>query len=284
MFKRLADMFKRLAGVFKRLAGVFKRLADMFKRLEMFADRLEMDLNCLEISAYQKPEGSSTLVRFNKANQLQNLLIVKNEIITFAAIILNMNRKNFTKRLLNYFLQGLLFISPIAITIYAIKVSFLWIDSVLNQYFEQFFGLHIPGLGLITILAGITLIGFVGSSFLFRPLALKVDRMISKAPLVKIIYTSVKDLLTAFVGQKKRFNQPVLVNITKDGALQKIGFITNEDLTDLGISEKKIAVYLPHSYAWSGSLFIVPSDSVTKIDASSTEVMKYIISAGVTKI
>jgi uncharacterized membrane protein len=108
--------------------------------------------------------------------------------------------------------------------------------------------------------------------------------MISNAPLVKIIYTSVKDLLTAFVGQKKRFNQPVLVNISRDGALQKIGFVTNEDLSDIGITEKKIAVYLPHSYAWSGNLFIVPADYVTKIDASSTDVMKYIISAGVTKL
>lgn len=195
-----------------------------------------------------------------------------------------MESKNITRKLLNYFFQGLLFIGPVAITIYAIKVSFLWIDGFLYKYFEAFFGIRIPGLGLITILIFITLIGFLGSMFVFERLASKIDKMISKAPVIKIVYTSVKDLLTAFVGQKKRFNQPVLVNISKDGALQKIGFITNENLTDIGISEKKIAVYLPHSYAWSGNLFIVPADYVTKIDASSTDVMKYIISAGVTKL
>jgi len=194
-----------------------------------------------------------------------------------------MNSKSIYRKLLNYFFQGLLFISPVAITIYAIKVTFLWIDSFLYQYFEAYFGIKIPGLGLITILFFITLVGFMGSSLFFKPFTLKIDKMISTAPLVKIIYTSVKDLLTAFVGQKKRFNQPVLVNISKDGALQKIGFVTNEDLSDIGITEKKIAVYLPHSYAWSGNLFIVPADYVTKIDASSTDVMKYIISAGVTK-
>jgi len=195
-----------------------------------------------------------------------------------------MNPRNFTKRLLFFFLQGLLFIGPVAITIYAIKVTFFWIDGFLYQYFETYLHIKIPGLGLITILAFITLMGFLGSSLLFKPMASKIDRMISKAPVIKIVYTSVKDLLTAFVGQKKRFNQPVLVNISKDGALQKIGFITNEDLSDIGITEKKIAVYLPHSYAWSGNLFIVPADYVTKIDASSTDVMKYIISAGVTKL
>jgi len=194
-----------------------------------------------------------------------------------------MNTRALSRRLINYFFQGLLFIGPVAITIYAIKVTFLWIDGFLFKYFEKYLGVEIPGLGLITILVFITLIGFIGSSFLFKPMVSKMDKMISRAPLIKIIYTSVKDLLTAFVGQKKRFNQPVLVNVSRDGALQKIGFITNEDLSEIGITEKKIAVYLPHSYAWSGNLFIVPAEYVTKIDASSTDVMKYIISAGVTK-
>ncbi|MFP4472083.1 MAG: DUF502 domain-containing protein, partial [Bacteroidales bacterium] len=149
-------------------------------------------------------------------------------------------------------------------------------------YIEQYLGVTIPGLGLLMILMVITLVGFIGSSFLFRPVAAYFDRLISRAPLVKIIYSSVKDLLSAFVGQKRRFNQPVLVKVSRDGALEKVGFVTNDDLSDLGIKEKKLAVYLPHSYAWSGNLFIVPAEYVTKIDAPAAEVMKYIISAGVT--
>jgi uncharacterized membrane protein len=195
-----------------------------------------------------------------------------------------MKTRNTFRSLINYFFQGLLFLGPLAVTIYAIRITFLWIDGLLYQHLENYLGLEVPGLGLVTLLLFITLIGFLGSLFFFKPFITYFDRMISRAPLIKIIYTSVKDLLSAFVGNKRRFNQPVLVRIGGSGSLEKIGFITNEDLSELGITEGKIAVYLPHSYAWSGNLFIVPIENVTRIDASATEVMKYIISAGVTKL
>jgi uncharacterized membrane protein len=105
-----------------------------------------------------------------------------------------------------------------------------------------------------------------------------------RAPLIKIIYTAVKDLVSAFVGQKKRFNKPVLIKVSSESALEKIGFVTNDDLSIIGQSNEKVAVYLPHSYAWSGNLFIVPADHITPIKASSTEVMKFVVSAGVTNI
>jgi len=197
---------------------------------------------------------------------------------------MNMKSNSLYKRLLRYFLQGLLFTGPIVITVYSLWVMFLWVDGLLYNYIEDFFGISIPGLGLLAVLVITTLIGYLGGSYLFRPLAGYLDSLISRTPFIKIIYTSVKDLIAAFVGQKKRFNQPVLVKVSADGSIEKIGFITDEDLSVIGISENKIAVYLPHSYAWSGNLFIVPAKNVTKIDASATEVMKYIISAGVTKI
>lgn len=195
-----------------------------------------------------------------------------------------MKSTGFTARIVNYFFQGLLYIGPLVITIYTVYLLFVWVDGLLKEYLEAYLGLDIPGLGFLTVLAIILLIGFLGSSFLFKPLAMRFDRLVSRAPLIKIIYTSVKDLLSAFVGQKRRFNKPVLVKVSADGALEKIGFVTNEDLSEIGISEKKIAVYLPHSYAWSGNLFIVPAQNVTPINASATDVMKYVISAGVTKV
>jgi uncharacterized membrane protein len=195
-----------------------------------------------------------------------------------------MVKTNLFKSLLQYFLQGLLYIGPLTVTIYAIYVTFQWLDGFLYHYIEQYFGVKIPGLGLLTVLIAITFVGFLGSRIVFRPFVAMMDKAISGAPLIKIIYTSVKDLLSAFVGQKKRFSQPVLVKVSADGELEKVGFITNEDLSELGISEKKVAVYLPHSYAWSGNLFIVPAKNVTKINASATDVMKYIISGGVTKL
>ena len=151
-------------------------------------------------------------------------------------------------------------------------------------YLDTLLQRHIPGLGIIVLLISITLIGLLGSSILFRPFIAYFDHVFAKAPLIKIIYTSVKDLVSAFVGQKKRFTEPVMVKIGKGYDLEKIGFITNRDLSFLGIEGQKVAVYLPHSYAWSGNLFIVPAENVRPIDASSTEVMKFIISAGVTNL
>jgi uncharacterized membrane protein len=188
------------------------------------------------------------------------------------------------KKFLNYFLQGLLYIAPITMTIWGVIAIFEFIDGLLIGYLDQILKRHIPGLGIIVLLISITLIGLMGSTILFKPFIAYFDHLFAKAPLIKIIYTSVKDLVSAFVGQKKRFNEPVMVKIGKGYDLEKIGFITNKDLSFLGIEGQKVAVYLPHSYAWSGNLFIVPAENVRPIDASSTEVMKFIISAGVTNL
>ncbi|MBS4057708.1 MAG: DUF502 domain-containing protein [Bacteroidales bacterium] len=188
------------------------------------------------------------------------------------------------KRILTYFFQGLLFIAPVTITFWAIFVTFNYIDGLLIDLIDKLLGRHIPGLGLVVLLTTITCIGVLGSTLVFKPLLLYLDSLLVKAPLIKIIYTSVKDLVSAFVGQKKRFNEPVLVKVGKGADLEKIGFITNKDLSFLGIPESKVAVYLPHSYAWSGNLFIVPVENVKPLDASATDVMKFIISAGVTNL
>ncbi|MEI6062516.1 MAG: DUF502 domain-containing protein [Bacteroidota bacterium] len=187
-------------------------------------------------------------------------------------------------KLIRYFLQGLLLISPVAITIYAIVVSLEFVDGLLIQYLTDLIGFKIPGLGLILILTLITLIGIIGSSILIKPILNAIDRFISQAPLVKIIYTSIKDFMSAFVGKEKKFTEPVLVRISKDSDLEKIGFITEHDLSALGIEAGKVAVYLPLSYTFSGNLFIVPVANIKPLQANSTEVMKFVVSAGVTSI
>ena len=184
----------------------------------------------------------------------------------------------------NYFFKGLLFLAPIAITIWAIIGLFNLIDGLLQGLIDKYIGMQIPGLGLLILLFLITTIGYIGSTIIFNPIIKYFDRLMAKAPLIKIIYTAVKDLVSAFVGQKKRFTEPVLVQLDKASNIEKIGFITNKDLSIIGISNEKVAVYLPHSYAWSGNLIIVSTEYVKPIQASSTEVMKFIISAGVTNI
>ena len=195
-----------------------------------------------------------------------------------------MKRFNPFSGILGYFFQGLLFLAPISITLYLIYIAFVYVDGLLENYIRDILGFVVPGLGIVIILASITIIGFLGSLFIFKPLWSLFERFITKAPLIKIIYTSVKDLLEAFVGKKKRFNEPVLVQINKDSNLRKIGFVTNKDLEFLGLKNHQLAVYLPHSYAWSGNLFIVDAENVKPIDAQPAEVMKFVISAGVTNI
>jgi uncharacterized membrane protein len=190
----------------------------------------------------------------------------------------------FFRAVAGYFFQGLLYLAPISITVYIIYHAFVYVDGLLDEYIMEYLGFNIPGLGILIILISIALIGFILSSIIFRPLWHIIERLMARAPLVKIIYTSVKDLMEAFVGQKKKFTEPVLVKINNTTDLQKIGFVTARDLGILGLKEGKVAVYLPHSYAFSGNLFIAPVENITPINAPPAEVMKFIVSAGVTQI
>ena len=187
-------------------------------------------------------------------------------------------------KIIRYFLQGLILIAPIAVTIYALVMLFEFVDGLLIQYLTQWIGFKIPGLGLAIIMVFISLIGYLGTTILFKPVINSLDRIISQAPLVKIIYTSIKDFMSAFVGKDKKFTEPVLVKVNKDAELEKLGFITQHDLTKLGIEKGKVAVYLPHSYNFSGNLFVVPVENVRPINASPTEMMKFIVTAGVTSV
>ena len=185
---------------------------------------------------------------------------------------------------INYFFQGLILIAPLSITIYVLVKTFFYIDDLLKDFLTQWLGFYTLGLGILVMLAGLTIVGFLGSTIIFRPLLVVFDRLISRAPLVKIIYTSVKDLLSAFVGQKKKFSEPVLIKESRNSDMEKIGFITAHDLSKLGIPEGKVAVYLPYSYNVSGMLVIVPVENVKRLEANSTDVMKFVVSAGVTQI
>ena len=180
------------------------------------------------------------------------------------------------KKFINYFLQGMLYIVPITVTLYVVYWTFQKIDGILPFQF--------PGLGLIIIIALITFIGFVGSAIIASPINAFFQRLLKRAPLLQTIYSSVKDLMSTFVGKKKGFSQPVLIKLYENSTIERIGFITNEDLSTLQIKKGKVLVYLPHSYAFSGQLFVVDRNYITPVDSSSSEIMKLIISGGVTEI
>lgn len=176
------------------------------------------------------------------------------------------------KRISQYFLQGLLFLIPLFATIYVIYWIFVRIDGLLN--------LPVPGLGFIVTLVFITLIGFVASNFLTKKLVHLIDKLFARLPLVKMIYSAIKDLVNAFVGDKKSFNKPVQVIIDKERNIRLLGFATRDNLESLGLNES-MAIYIPQSYNFAGNLIIVNRDRVIPLTADPGKVMKLIVSGGV---
>ena len=176
------------------------------------------------------------------------------------------------KRISQYFLRGLIFLVPLVVTLYVIYWVFVRIDRILN--------LPVPGLGFIATIVFITLVGFGASNFLTRNIVHLVDKIFARLPLVKMIYTAIKDLVNAFVGDKKSFNRPVQVVIDRESNLRVIGFATRDNLDSIGIQDS-IAVYLPQSYNFAGNLIIVDREQVIPMSADPGEVMKLVVSGGV---
>lgn len=194
------------------------------------------------------------------------------------------------KKLLRYFVQGLIIIAPIAITVFAVTSLFNWIDSILPNLVNRVFGSYedgtprrIPGLGFVVVILVVLLVGYVSSSFIFGRIVDIFERVLEKTPGIKVIYSTVKDFFEAFAGDKKKFNQPVLVSILQPDVWQ-LGFVTQQDLSEFGLKEH-VAVYVPFSYSIAGQLFFMPAHKVKLVEnISSTEAMKFVISGGVTHV
>ena len=177
-----------------------------------------------------------------------------------------------SKRLLNYFLQGLILIAPIAITLWAVWAIVVTVDRWVD--------VGIPGAGFVITVALITAVGFLASSFLTRGAIALVERVLTRLPFVRLLYSSTKDLLNAFVGEKRRFDTPVLVSLFPGSEARALGFVTQESLRHLGL-EGHVAVYFPQSYNFAGQLLLFPRASVRALDARSADVLAFIVSGGV---
>lgn len=178
------------------------------------------------------------------------------------------------KRILSYFLRGLLFVTPVVVTIYIIFETILFLDNLIP--------VPLPGIGILMVLALITFVGYLASLFFAKPIFDWFERGLIKIPLVNLIYTSIKDLMGAFVGDKKKFSSPVKVQLTD--SLMRLGFITQEDMSIVGEADL-VAVYFPHSYNVSGNVFLVPKEKVTPLTGvKSSDVMKFMVSGGVSPL
>ena len=187
------------------------------------------------------------------------------------------------KKIINYFLQGILYTAPIGVTLYIIYAVFGFMDGLLDELLESLLNVQIPGLGLVIIFLFLVVIGIIGESIIARPIKNLLNRILSKIPLLNLVYSAITDLFSAFVGKDRKFDKPVIVQVNPNANLEKLGFLTNEDLSSIN-EQEKVAVYFPHSYNFSGELFIVARSQVRPLNINPAIVMKFIVSGGVSEI
>ena len=184
------------------------------------------------------------------------------------------------KSLFNYFFRGLLVVFPLGATFFVTGISIEWLNTLSSSWIPGDWAQSIPGLGLLLSFAIIVAIGLVFSITLTKPIIQFVEKILTKTPIISIIYHSLKDLTEAFVGEKKKFDRPVLVQLSADGPY-RIGFITQEHFkVD---SFELTAVYCPHSYNFSGNLFLVEANRVYPMDMDPSQAMRLIVSGGVSQ-
>ncbi|MFO0983373.1 MAG: DUF502 domain-containing protein [Planctomycetota bacterium] len=193
------------------------------------------------------------------------------------------------RRLIKYFLQGSLVLLPVMITVYLGYVIIATLDRLLFSRVGRRVTEALPMLeptwftplvGVLTTLLLVTVVGVLASNFLGRKLVQLVQGVFERLPFVRVLYTSVRDLLGAFVGEQRRFEHPVLVTPFRQSQIKLMGFMTRESLATFGIADH-VAVYVPQSYNFAGNLMVVPRELVVPIAADRADVMAFIVSGGV---
>jgi len=190
-------------------------------------------------------------------------------------------------KLLQYFLQGLLILAPISITIYTLYFIVSSIDGLIPifSYTDQSGRVRVQnyGLGFILIIVVVILLGYFSSFFITSRIISFMDKFMQKTPGLKHIYSTTRDFFEAFAGDKKKFTQNVLANVD-DNDVWRVGFITKNDMTDFGLLNY-VAVYIPMAYSVAGNVYIIPRERIKPItNISSAQTMKFAVSGGVTEI
>jgi uncharacterized membrane protein len=182
------------------------------------------------------------------------------------------------KKLVDYFVKGLVIFVPITLTVFLLIWAFTSLDAIFSDLLPK----KIPGLGLLLTVVLITVIGFIASNFLGKRLFGLIEKVFTGLPLVKLLYSAVKDMIEAFAGEKKSFDKPVIATITPGGVAKVVGFVTQESLENLGLSDY-VAVYVPQSYNFAGNVLLFPKEAVKSLSIESSQAMAFIVSGGVSK-
>ncbi|MBN1973121.1 MAG: DUF502 domain-containing protein [Sedimentisphaerales bacterium] len=180
------------------------------------------------------------------------------------------------KKIVTYFVKGLLIFVPIALTVFLLFWVFTTLDSMVNKIIPFF---DIPGIGILLTILIITAVGFLATNFLGKKLFYLIDRIFTSLPLVKLLYSAFKDILEAFAGDKKSFDKPVIVSIGPGTSAKIVGFITRDSLENLGLKDY-VAVYMPQSYNFAGNVLLFPKEAVQPLNIDSSQAMAFIVSGG----
>lgn len=192
--------------------------------------------------------------------------------------------KRVISALLNYFFKGIIVVVPIGVAAYLLYWAVSTVDAALNLSDELWTDskgrpMHIPGLGILNVVVVIMLAGILVTNVITDPIKRWINRWINRLPFFNFLYSSIKDLTEAFVGDEKKFNEAVMVEVNEFG-LKKIGFLVQKDLTKLGLPGE-VAVYFPYSYSFAGQVIIIAADKVKPIEKNPADMMKFVISGGV---
>ncbi|HIY75203.1 MAG TPA: DUF502 domain-containing protein [Candidatus Sphingobacterium stercorigallinarum] len=192
--------------------------------------------------------------------------------------------KKLFQKFFYYLIKGTLVVVPLAGAIFLIVWLVATVDGALNitEHFlqdDQGEPLYIPGLGILSVIILLTLVGLIFTNLVTDPIRNWLGRTVNKIPLFNTLYSSIRDFTEAFVGDAKKFNEPVLVEFN-DSGLKRIGFLTQRDLTALEL-ENHVMVYFPYAYSVAGQIAVVSADRVRKLNISATDAMKLVVSGGV---
>lgn len=200
--------------------------------------------------------------------------------------------KSTVKKILRFFMQGLLIIAPIAITVWAIVAAFNFVDDLLPNLINKIFPSwikedangnvkKIPGLGFVVVIAFVIFVGWISSNFLMGSFINFFDQWMARTPVIKFLYTSTKDFFEAFAGDKRKFNKAVLASVFSED-VWIVGFLTDEEMGKFEMGANHVAVYVPQAYNFAGQLYVLPREKVRKIDKiTAGEAMKYAVTGGV---
>jgi uncharacterized membrane protein len=184
----------------------------------------------------------------------------------------------FWQQLLRYFGHGILIIAPVVLTAIVLRWLFLQVDGWLRPY------VVVPGVGLVIVLAVVLLVGWIGSFFLVGRAFALVDRWLGRTPGVRFIYSSLRDFIDAFIGEKRRFTKAVLLNVLAD-EVWLVGFLTDDDVVNFGLGADYVAVYVPQSYNVAGQLYFVKRERIRPLDhLAAADIMKYAVTGGAVDI